>query len=291
MSEADFQTLLVETSRTFALSIPLLPEPLRHQVTIAYLLFRIADTLEDATLWPRERRASTLEELRSAFTQEATNWENLAESWRKPAPHTHAGYLRLLDATSQVVGELRKFDRNARAAILTHVTRTAAGMAEFQRSASPEGDLNLQTLADLRHYCYIVAGIVGEMLTELFLLAEPTLREQSEPLRQRARAFGEGLQLVNILKDSADDARHGRVYLPSGVDRGEVFHLARIDLTTALEYVDLLRKGGASAGVVGFTGLPVRLAFATLERVERDGPGAKLTRAEVLHFFQEFAVY
>ena len=48
--------LLVKTSRTFALSIPVLPEPTRREVTVAYLLFRIADTLEDSTLWSRERK-------------------------------------------------------------------------------------------------------------------------------------------------------------------------------------------------------------------------------------------
>ena len=42
--------LLEKTSRTFALTVPLLPEPTRCEVTVAYLLFRVADTLEDATL-------------------------------------------------------------------------------------------------------------------------------------------------------------------------------------------------------------------------------------------------
>ena len=52
--------LLEKTSRTFALSIPRLPEPTRREVTVAYLLFRIADTLEDATLWDGSRRRDEL---------------------------------------------------------------------------------------------------------------------------------------------------------------------------------------------------------------------------------------
>src|SRR3954447_12731876 len=52
--------LLHKTSRTFALSIPLLPEPLQTEVAIAYLLFRIIDTFEDATRWEPRRRAKAL---------------------------------------------------------------------------------------------------------------------------------------------------------------------------------------------------------------------------------------
>ena len=41
-------TILQEVSRTFALTIPLLPEDLCRVVGNAYLLCRIADTLEDS---------------------------------------------------------------------------------------------------------------------------------------------------------------------------------------------------------------------------------------------------
>src|SRR3989442_38028 len=55
--------LLQATSRTFALTIPLLHEPTRREVTVAYLLFRVADTLEDSTRWPRPRKLAELERL------------------------------------------------------------------------------------------------------------------------------------------------------------------------------------------------------------------------------------
>ena len=100
-------------------------------------------------------------------------------------------------------------------------------------------------------------------------------------MRKRAPKFGEALQLVNILKDSASDAQEGRLYLPSGVARGEVFALARGDLDEASSYVRDLQTNGADRGMVAFTALPVLLARKTLDRVERDGPGAKLTRPEV----------
>ena len=58
---ADLEELLIASSRTFALAIPHLPEPTRREVTIAYLLFRVADTFEDATSWPRSSRIEALE--------------------------------------------------------------------------------------------------------------------------------------------------------------------------------------------------------------------------------------
>ena len=57
---ADLEQLLIATSRTFALAIPLLPEPTRLEVTLSYLLFRVADTFEDAASWPRALRIEAL---------------------------------------------------------------------------------------------------------------------------------------------------------------------------------------------------------------------------------------
>jgi farnesyl-diphosphate farnesyltransferase len=127
----------------------------------------------------------------------------------------------------------------------------------------------------------VVAGIVGEMLTELFVLGRSSLDSVAPYLKQRAARFGEALQLVNILKDRADDAREGRSYLPQGVDPAEVFDLARRDLAASAEYVHALQRAGAPRGLVEFTALPVLLARATLDRVEGSGPGAKLSRPEV----------
>ena len=143
-----------------------------------------------------------------------------------------------------------------------------------------------QCVADLQAYCYVVAGIVGELLTELFLLGRPELAAVAPVLRQGSRPFGEGLQLVNILKDSAADATAGRRYLPEGVARGEVTDLARRDLAAAGEYVLALQRAGAERGLVAFNALPIHLADATLDRLATAGPGAKLTRPEVFAIVQ-----
>jgi len=160
-------------------------------------------------------------------------------------------------------------------------------MMSFVSRTTEDGRLQLADLADLRHYCYIVAGIVGEMLTELFLLERDELTSSAPALRERAALFGEALQLVNILKDSAGDAREGRYYLPPSVDRAEVFRLARADLDASIEYVSALQSASAERGLVAFAALPVLLAKATLDRVEEVGPGAKLTRPEVAAIVSE----
>jgi farnesyl-diphosphate farnesyltransferase len=279
---ADLDRLLVETSRTFALAIPLLAEPARRQVTVAYLLFRIADTFEDAETWPRERRIGALREFASLLDRpRAAGARETADGWLREPPCEHAGYLRLLAATPAVLAAYLDLDAAPREAVRVHTRRTALGMAAFVERGSAGGRLELASLDDLADYCYVVAGIVGDMLTELFLLAAPSLAPVAEFLRRRAARFGEALQLVNILKDSAGDAVQGRRYLPAGIDRGEVFALARRDLATAAAYVRALQAHAAPRGFVAFTALPVLLAGATLDRVEAQGPGAKISRSEV----------
>jgi farnesyl-diphosphate farnesyltransferase len=287
---ADLNLLLEKTSRTFALSIPLLPEPTRREVMIAYLLFRIADTFEDSSSWPRESRIEALEQFcgllqRADAPVDAEHWaseaKRLAAYWAAETPVSDDGYRELLEDTPHVLDEYAGLNAEARALVCRHTVRTALGMAGFVSDTDDEGRLQLQSLKDLRDYCYVVAGIVGEMLTELFLLGRSSLAETAPFLRERSRAFGEGLQLVNILKDSAADVREGRAYIPAGVDRSEVFSVARRDLETASEYTLALQGAGAEDGLVAFTALPVRLAWATLDRVEREGPGAKISREEV----------
>lgn len=292
-SEADrdarLQDLLFKTSRTFALAIPQLPLPTRREVTVAYLLFRIADTFEDASvLWEQPQRLGALEQFdRLLRAASADRVRECVEEWTRTPPSDHAGYLELIEETPAVFAALLALDAPAQRAIVTHTRRTVGLMAEFVTHSDSEGVLRLRNLDDLRSYCYAVAGIVGEMLTELFLLGSRGVQGSADYLRARASAFGEGLQLVNILKDSDSDAVEGRNFLPSSVDRGEVFALARTDLEAATEYARELQRAGAPAGVVAFTALPVELAWATLDTVEEFGPGTKITRDRVFALYAE----
>jgi farnesyl-diphosphate farnesyltransferase len=266
--------LLEKTSRTFALSIPMLPEPTRQHVGIAYLLFRVADTF-----WPRETRLSALQDLSGLLA--ARGGERAAcARWLGDPPVAHAGYLELLQETPAVMDAYWAVREPAREVLRRDLLRTVSGMSGFVRRGDAEGNLRLTTLRELRDYCYVVAGIVGEMLTELFLLDAEGLAPVAARLRRRSRFFGEALQLVNILKDAGTDATEGRTYLPSEVDRSRVFALAHRDLLAAAAYVRTLQRAAAPDGFVAFTGSPAVLARASLERIAAT-PGGKLTRAEV----------
>jgi farnesyl-diphosphate farnesyltransferase len=284
---ADLAKLLEKTSRTFALSIPVLPEPTNREVMIAYLLFRIADTFEDAAHWEPERRIGALRDfnrLLAAYSRPEA--ERLAAAWSAAGPSPHAGYQELIAEVPFVCDAFFALSSAAVDSVRAHVTRSAEGMAGYV-ARTKGGKLVLTDIADLKAYCYVVAGVVGEMLTELFLLGRESFVPAAAFLRERAATFGEALQLVNILKDSAVDAAEGRSYLPAESSREEVFALARHDLGVAREYIRALQAHGAPRGLVEFTALPVLLARATLDKIESRGPGSKITRPEVFLLTQK----
>lgn len=285
---ADLDLLLEKTSRTFALSIPRLPDPTRREVTVAYLLFRIADTFEDSERWPPERRLEALRRFEGLVDDpDPAEARRLGAEWARERPIDHPGYVRLLRETPDVLEAYAGLRARARASVREHTLRTSRGMRSFVARADDDGVVRLRDLEELRAYCYAVAGIVGELLTELFLLGSPGLEEVAGLLRDRAALFGEGLQLVNILRDASADVEEGRSYLPPGVERDELFQLARADLEAAEAYGEALARAGAPEGILAFVTLPVKLAWATLDRVEEEGAGAKLTRPEVFGIIHE----
>jgi farnesyl-diphosphate farnesyltransferase len=279
--------LLHKTSRTFALAIPMLPGPVRQEVSVAYLLFRVIDTFEDATHWPPAQRIQMLGELSQLLDARPDEPDGqarahgLAERCRQDPPLDHAGYRDLLAEIPLVLRELGALAPASGALVREHVKRSAHAMAEVVSRIGTDGLLALQSLGDLRNYCYAVAGIVGEMLAELFVLADARVRDVAGFLRERSYLFGEGLQLVNILKDADADAREGRTYLPPAVGRAEVFALARADLRAATDFTLALQNQGAERGLVAFNALLVRLALGTLGAIRAGRPGGKLSRMEV----------
>ncbi len=67
------QELLIATSRTFALCIPMMPGMLRDALGLGYLLLRNADTIEDAYRWPKDRRIKLLETHKQLLELDGTN--------------------------------------------------------------------------------------------------------------------------------------------------------------------------------------------------------------------------
>jgi farnesyl-diphosphate farnesyltransferase len=282
LSPTAIRDLLVRTSRTFALAIPLLPQPTQTTLAVAYLFFRIADTVEDAGHWSRDERVAALGELvRIVRDGSASKAKAAVREWLADGVTDDDGGRDLLGAFPALLDDLAQDPARDRI-VREHAARTADGMARTLRAADDAGHVRLASLPALRAYCYVVAGIVGELVTALFVQDVPKLAAMKPTLERHQRAFGEALQLVNILKDEQTDAKDGRVYLPAEVPRHEVISLARADLVEARAYVRALGEGGAPPGFAAFTLLPVELAERTLAAVEERGAGAKVPREEVL---------
>ncbi|NND54696.1 MAG: squalene/phytoene synthase family protein, partial [Gammaproteobacteria bacterium] len=158
-------SLLPGVSRTFALTIPQLPEPLRVPVTNAYLLCRIADTIEDEpTLSPEDKQA-----YHDQFVDAVNGKTSATEFARSLYPRLSAATLpaerELILHAQQVLHTTRALPKRQREALQRCVSIMCDGMTEFQNNEGREG---LEDLREMERYCYFVAGVVGEMLTELF---------------------------------------------------------------------------------------------------------------------------
>jgi farnesyl-diphosphate farnesyltransferase len=214
--ESDFAycgEMLPKVSRTFALCIRLLPPDLERSVMVAYLLCRIADTIEDAEDLPIDDKRALLQQfannvaapeddvsyLRAAFSGEGTAEDHLCH---------HADRV------------LRSFDnlsREEQDAVRPWVEEMCAGMVEFSREPVTAGNAmpSLERIEDLDRYCYYVAGTVGHLLTALFgLKLSRRDRDRVPRLEAYATSFGLGLQLTNIIKDAAKDHRLGWSFIP-----------------------------------------------------------------------------
>lgn len=285
------EDLLHRTSRSFALSIPIAPERERRAMTVGYLMFRVADTFEDCTHAPVEERVAGLHAFTAALAEPTcpsarARLNALAVALPERDPH----YRELMASCDAVLDGLCALPPAVATIVARHSARTARGCIGWIRRTEADGVFRLRSLKELRAYCYTVAGIPGEMLCELFLHDRPELAHVSAGLRRRATAFGEAMQLVNILKDAAMDGDENRVFLPAHVRIDDVFALARRDLAIAHEYVDLLRQPGVDPGVVGFHAITAGLASAALEVTQTQGSGAKMTRRRVANVFRDAGV-
>jgi farnesyl-diphosphate farnesyltransferase len=298
--------MLPRVSRTFAACIRLLPPPLDHQVLIAYLLCRIADTIEDTADLAVEDKERLLDAfarsldgvgepagLREAFAAARTDDELLAR---------------------EAIATLRQFHampEPQRQAVAPWVREMSAGMAEFARihsQARPGRLVALSSIAELDRYCYYVAGTVGHLLTELFRLHHPRVtRRHYARLKELATSFGLGLQLTNIIKDVADDRSRGWSFVPrqlcllagigpeqlsdparrreAQVVMNALIAKARIHLSDALAYCTALPRSQYRIRLFCLT--PLYFAIRTLALAERDprllepGHKVKITRGEV----------
>lgn len=220
-------SILPGVSRTFALTIPQLPKPLADVVANAYLLCRIADTIEDEPGLAAVRK----QQFQTRF-KEVVAGRIPAESFARAlaaelSDGTPAAERELVRNTPTVLRVTRHFNGVQRGAIERCISTMCHGMHGFEVRASVHG---LADAAELGEYCYYVAGVVGEMLTELFCDYSPTISVHRDAMMKLAVSFGQGLQMTNIIKDVWDDHSREVCWYPR-----EVFDRHGFDLSTLSE--------------------------------------------------------
>ncbi|WP_397448011.1 phytoene/squalene synthase family protein [Pseudomonas sp. NA-150] len=214
IADAYQDVTLPKVSRTFALTIPQLPPPLRRAVTNAYLLCRVADTIEDEPVFSAEDKRRYEVGFIDAVTGRIDAHLFAAEVAPLFSQETSPAERELVHQLPLVLQVTRSLEPSQRQAIVNCLQTMSQGMHDFQRNVGVQG---LDTLRDMDRYCYCVAGVVGEMLTELLLDFDPALTDQRQTLMRQAVSFGQGLQMTNILKDQWEDYRHGVCWLPQDV--------------------------------------------------------------------------
>ncbi|MBI2796593.1 MAG: squalene/phytoene synthase family protein [Gemmatimonadetes bacterium] len=297
--------ILPRVSRTFAISIRWLPGHLGRAVLGAYLLCRIADTVEDDASADVARKAELLDGLLLCFDDAA-----VADAYdaRVTDIAGDPAHVELLRNTSRVFVLFRSLPLASQRHVRRWVGEMVRGMKKFVQ-LYPRG-IRIETLAEYKEYCYYVAGTVGLLLTDLWHEHRPLTigRARYEALRAKCREFGEALQTVNILKDIAWDAEHeNAIYIPGQALRAQgssheqllsashqranhvviadFIALASRDLDEALEYTLTIPRRALAIRV--FCILPLLFAHATLRDLMasramlRSGGQVKIARAEV----------
>jgi farnesyl-diphosphate farnesyltransferase len=208
------------------LTIPVLPDGLTEIVTNAYLLCRLADTIED-DVGLEDLLKSEFHARFVAVVETGTGAESFAADLEPLLSNrTLADERALVANTAAVIRVTHSFSVAAQTALQRCVRIMCSGMPEFQRHKSLNG---LRDLDELGTYCYYVAGVVGEMLTDLFCQHLPELEPHREVMLKLGVSFGQGLQMTNILKDVWDDRQADTCWLPRAVFERHGVDLARLD--------------------------------------------------------------
>ncbi|WP_097007236.1 phytoene/squalene synthase family protein [Natronoarchaeum philippinense] len=241
-----------DVSRTFAITIDALEEPMASRICVGYLLCRVADTVEDAGHIPPGVQRDLLEQYDEALSGERTlettadggavgtegsaagidhdatphrsvelpedapinQFRNDVEEWIPEEPGEDADDWRVVAAAPRIVRTYESLPPADREAIRGPVRELVGGMAEFVDRYADDGGLRIGTPDELEEYCWYAAGTVGDLVTNL--LARGVDAEREDVLEDNARSFALLLQLVNVAKDVTDDYREeNNVYLPA----------------------------------------------------------------------------
>ncbi len=221
--------ILRRVSRSFYLSILFLPGKLRNPVALGYLLARASDTIADTIELPIELRLDKLELLAREIQGDA-NPDPTSKDFASHDPpgigdisvsvsplQKNESERALIESLPSCLGWLDQteaFDRDEVRAVLEKINR--GQILDLQRFRDPKQVVALETAADLDEYTYLVAGSAGEFWTRLCFhhLRKFSTRSESDML-ELGKRYGQGLQLINILRDAGEDLRVGRCYFPN----------------------------------------------------------------------------
>ena len=307
------RTILRSVSRSFYLSIRLLPYQLREPIALAYLLARTTDTVADTTRIPRTVRMEALKMLSDGIQGKASR-EGVINHVASFVPlQENAAERTLLDSLPDYLEWLEQTggpDRDDIRAVLEKITH--GQMLDLHRFDNPAEVRALQSAADLDEYTYLVAGCVGEFWTRLcFRHLRDFASLIPNEILALGRHYGMGLQLINVLRDAGNDLRTGRCYFPEDELRGVGLSAAQIlsqsdrfqpiyerwmekaqdGLECGMQYSRAIRNRRVRAATV----LPALIGARTLALLHKAGASAlhhtiKVPRREVRAMIMSLAV-
>ncbi|MGJ8676402.1 MAG: phytoene/squalene synthase family protein [Akkermansiaceae bacterium] len=210
------QQILKDVSRSFYLSLRLLPKAMREPISLGYLLARASDTIADT----EGLDASLRSEMLGGFDEVLLGGDRVQWLARLSTDVTrhqkHKGEKALLRRMEDVFSWLDDLDFPLQELIHKVMRPIIKGQClDIERFELQDG-YQIESDEQLEEYCYLVAGCVGEFWTEVGLLTLSDFsRISSDELRKRGIQYGKGLQLINILRDLPADLKQGRCYIPS----------------------------------------------------------------------------
>lgn len=263
--------LLRSVSRSFYLTISWLPREMREPVAVAYLLARATDSVADAGEAGVRHRTETLRMMADAISGEAPASPELLRELRAGAGVQSASEAELLARFDEALAAMQALPPQQQTLVRSVLSTIISGQL-WDLSFFEE---RLQVLSDeqTRTYTYRVAGCVGRFWTQLgrCVLGEKFCpARQAEDMEEAGVRYGCGLQLVNILRDRAEDAARGRSYLCSDPDvwleRAERYLRDGVDYSRRL---GTFRLRFASI-------LPALLGLKTLRKLRTAKPGVRV---------------
>lgn len=259
MTTAEFQVLVSRVSRSFGLTLRLLPNSVRPSLSLAYALARVSDTIADCARESQEFRVECLRGLPERIPTVSVS-DPAEQELLRHLPE----FLTMLEASP---------DQDL---ILTVWGKIREGqILDLERfpSSTP------LSAHELARYVYLVAGCVGEFWTELCTrhIANFSRKPKVEMLAL-GREFGEGLQRVNILRDRHSDAASGRIYVARDALPNELAS-ARAGMQSGLHYAAQIASRRLRAAVA----LPALLGNQTLDLIahQPDAARVKVPRSRV----------